>query len=651
MVNKLLLPLAYVILVLAISSDLFADDFQLFRISKVSGLMGVNTQYRYQETTFSNKNNEKYNAQIVTGLIELNIKSILWHPNFLQLDFGGNYNPGTRRDMFLVAPDRSELSSLESLKGKATFFSQRPLRLVFHANYTHNFFNRELTTNVESFRNNVGANFSIRNRFMPINVQWNNDKWRQYELATGRTFKSRLENLFVEINKSFTKFDVSKFKYNRRISHYQYADQKAFNNLLHELQFKENIYFDKNRMSGIFSNVWATKQTGSQPFERINLTETLNLNLPLNFKFKSGYRYNDSKFQSIKNVLHNLNTHLQHKLYKSLVSDVFYRYDKIKNTNYNESRKIIGGSLNYTKKIPGGVLNLNYEHLRRSTQRDNQSLLLQIYNEEHVLEDGSVVILAYPYVLVETIVVKDELGIIIYQENIDYILIERGDFIEIQRLPGGRIPSGATVLIDYNTEQNIEYDYSLKGNIYGGSLSLFKNLIRIYYRRNKSDFDKIDPLLLRILKWSDQKVIGVNFSYKQFDIGWEDDQFNTNIVPYRSKRYFASFTGRGGRDLTFIFSGNYRDYKLIQENEKQQFIDVNSRILYQFLRKTRLEINASYRKQIGQNLNLELWTGQVEWQTQFRNTWFKLGLEFYQRDFESEIIQYRNAYFRVERKF
>ena len=648
MSGKIFLPL---ILLLLISESLRADEYQLFKINNFNGVIGLNTQYQLQETIFRNNKSEKLNVQTVTGLIGLNIKSTVWHPNFLQIEFNGNYNPGTRRDIFLIAPDRSELSSLESISGKTIFFSQRPLRLIFYGNYTHNFINRELTTNVETFKNNKGTNIAIRNRFMPINFQWNKEELNQYELETKRTFKSRVENIFAKINKSFSKYDITQLKYSMRNASYQYTNNAKFQNKLQELNFNGNIYFDKYRESSFMSNIWLAKQTGSQPFDRLNIVESLNLKLPLNFKLGGDYRYIENRYEYIKNNLQNINARLQHRLYKSLFSSIFFKTDKIKNTNYDEKRNNFGFSVRYTKKIPGGILNLNYVGQRRKTERTNQTLLLKIFEEEHELKDGQIVLLEYPFVIEETIVVKDETGVIIYQKDVDYLVIERDSFIEIQRLPGGRIPNGATILVDYSAQQPIDYNYTLRGKNYSASLNLFNNFLHLYYRRNKNDFSNTDPLLLRILKWTDQQVVGAEVSIKRFKTGIENDDFKTNIVPYKARRYFTSISGKWGHDLSFILTANYRDYKLIQENEKQTFADGTTRIIYQFLRRTRMELTASYRKQIGRGLNLELWNGHFEWQTQLRSTWFKLGLEFYRRNFEGEKINYSNAYFRIERKF
>ncbi len=644
--------LLVIAIIVLFQTIVLADDVRLFRLVRVSGLTAVKTQFRNQESIFRNNRREKNDVRIITGRIVLDTKSYIWHPNFLQIEFGGNYNPGTRRDQYLVAPDRSELSSLESINFNSVFFDQRPLRIGFFANYSHNYINRELTTNVEMFRNVYGSTLSIRNRKLPINFVWQRDKWRQKELATGRTYSSSIENVYAEVNKSFGRFDTGRLSYVYKDVVYRYLKNEKFRNRINELQFKETLYLDKHRMSSFNSNVWATKQVGSQPFERFNVLESLNLQLPWNFGFSGGYRYFNNKYQSVKSIQQSLNARLRHQLYKSLSSNLYYNFDNLKHTNFDEERNTLGGGFRYTKKIPGGgVLNLNYERMERKVARSNETIVVQVFEESHTLEDGKIVMLEYPFILKESVVVKDEQGVVIYQENIDYILIERGDFLEIQRLPGGQIPPGGVVLVDYTARQLTDYDYTIHGKYYGGSISLFRNFIQFYYRKNKNDFGTLQPLLARILKWNDQEVYGATVNIGPMSLGAENDDYRSNIVPYRSKRYFATMSGRLGRDFRYVLTGNYRDYNLIDENEKQEFIDASTRITYRFLNVTKFEISGGYRKQIGRDLNLKLWTGRAEWQTIFRDTRFRIGVEIFRRNYEGEIINYSNAYFRVEREF
>ena len=67
-------------------------------------------------------------------------------------------------------------------------------------------------------------------------------------------------------------------------------------------------------------------------------------------------------------------------------------------------------------------------------------------NEEQVLRDGEMTLLNKPYVDVNSVVVKDVSGTLIYQANFDYILLERAGYVEIQRIPGGLIPNKGTVI-------------------------------------------------------------------------------------------------------------------------------------------------------------------------------------------------------------
>ncbi|NOX90395.1 MAG: hypothetical protein GXO77_15400 [Calditrichaeota bacterium] len=573
------------------------------------------------------------------------------HPNFLQLELGGDYNPGTRRDLFLVAPDRSELSSLEKLQGRMIFFNQRPLSLILYSNFSHNYLNRELTTNVEMYRNTVGGNLRFRNSFLPLNLQWNRNKWRQKEFATNRRYTSNIENLSIESNKSFGRLNTGRLVYNYRDVTYTYLNSDKYRNRSSEIQFGETFYFDKERFSNFNSDIWYVKQKGTQNFERLQVSEALMLKLPWNFSVMSNYRYLNSRYTLIKSEQQNAIVRLKHQLYESLNSQFYYEYNSLTHTDYDEKRNTAGAAFNYQKKIPGGVLHLYYEKSRRKEARTNQTLIINVVEESHVLDDEKVVLLDNPFVDISSIVVRDDQGIIIYQENIDYILITRGDFIEIQRLPGGQIPPGAEVLIDYTARQPIDYNYTLKSNNYGVSLTLFENFLQVYYRRNKTDYDNVQTELLRVLKWNDQEILGTRINIWQFTLGAESDRFKSNIIPYRSYHYYMTLSGRTGRDLSYVLLGNYRDYRLVEDKENQEFIEFSARINYQFFRKTKFEITGGYRKQIGRDLNLRLWTGRGEWQTNFRSTRFILGFELFRREYLGEYVNYNNTYFRIERSF
>ena len=85
-----------------------------------------------------------------------------------------------------------------------------------------------------------------------------------------------------------------------------------------------------------------------------------------------------------------------------------------------------------------------------------------VIGERHTLSSSTSTILSLSNVVASTIVVQDSLGTPPpYIQGIDYaVLLVGGMFTQIQRVPGGRIPNGQGVLINYRADQNVGGSYS-----------------------------------------------------------------------------------------------------------------------------------------------------------------------------------------------
>ena len=98
-------------------------------------------------------------------------------------------------------------------------------------------------------------------------------------------------------------------------------------------------------------------------------------------------------------------------------------------------------------------------------------------------------------------------------------------------------------------------------------------------------------------------------------------------------------------------TGNWRDYRLALENEKQQFADISGQVGYVITRTVNLNLYGGYRFQEGRGIDLDLTNFRAEILTRIRKLYFSTGIEIYRRDFSGEIINYNGAFIRLERKF
>ncbi len=617
----------------------------------LNGRLSLEGNYRTQETIFRSNLSEKPRNSILTGQLLLNSNSYIWHPNFMQLNIGMDLNPGIRRDRYIVIPDRSEVRSAEKINIRSIFFNQRPFSLALFTNFNHNFVNRDFATNVEVFRTDYGTSISLQNRIAPLSVSYLREKWDQKELQTGRRFINRRHLLRSEVHRSFAGPDENRLTGSFEDYYRLYANFGTIHNKIFSLNFLNNTALDQRRENNFSSLLWYYHQTGSDKFDRFQASENLRYKLPLNFKTSGSYRYSRFRQSDLNSRQHNLAGRLEHQLFLSLHSYMLFEYIDLSQTTFQERSNTFGLGLDYRKRIPRGVISLFYEFDRRHNNRDNQPVTLRIVNERHVLADGLFVLLDNPLVNPNSVEVTDESGSIIYQQNFDYIIISRGSFLEIQRLPGGQIADGSTVFVDYSTSQQTSYRFDTFGNRFGASVSLFKNIVEIYFRGVEQDYNNIAAVNFRILKTVTERVYGGRFSSGWATGGVEWDNYNSNIIPYQSLRYFLTLARNFAGKANISVTGNRRNYTLKNPQEKQTFSDLSARFIYQLNRSSRINIDGGYRFQKGRGIDLDLASVRTDFTTGFRKVFVTLAFEIYRRDFTGEVINYNAAYLKVGREF
>ncbi len=608
--------------------------------------------YRSQETILKSDYREKPVTQKLTGQFKLNSRSIIWHPNFSQLNIQALYAPNVKNEQFLVLPERSETRTAQQLRINSTFFSQRPLSANLYANLQHNFINREYASSVEARVKDYGAKLSFRNPVAPFSVQYSKNDWWQKELQTGRIFINVRNNIRAEVNTSLGENDVHRLIYSYEDYSRRYGESGAVQAYINSYRLQNNVNFGAGKQSSWRSYVFLRNQAGSYQYDRLQINENLTYELPKGFKLSGLYRYSDFNQTNLRTSQSGLLLRAEHQLFLSLHSRVFYEYIDIGNTNYSDYINQGGLAFDYNKSIPAkGRFTLSYEYRRRKDKRNSLPALLHIANEEHVLRDDQPTYLNNPDVILSSVEVWDETSTIRYQINIDYILIERDAYLEIQRLPGGQIADGQTVYVSYQTRQALSYEYNTNNHIVRLGLSFWKGLVEGYFRYYGQSYGHVTGADALILKNIDQQVFGLRLSKSFVTAGVEITNYNSNIMPYRSQRIYCQLSRNFNRKLRAVLNGNWRNHVLDEYDEKLQYADLNGRITYMLTMFSQIRAEGGYRFQNGRGIDLNLTNLRMEYTTRFKQLFFTLGMELYRRDFSGEQINYNGAYARVERKF
>ncbi|MBE0641684.1 MAG: hypothetical protein IH599_06585, partial [Bacteroidales bacterium] len=342
---------------------------------------------------------------------------------------------------------------------------------------------------------------------------------------------------------------------------------------------------------------------------------------------------------------------LSHQLYASLFTRLVSEYSTSKSTFYDESQLRNGLDLRYSKQVPGGRINIGtaiYDHrLRHESEPSDRS----IAREELLLSDGKPVLLGNAFIQTETIVLTDVTGTVIYQLGFDYLLFIRGDFIEVQRIPGGLIQDGATVYARYTVRQPAAYHFTMRRKHFNISLRTLANHFEVYFNYSEQSYDNLKVTDKVVLDRFYRRVWGARLDKGILTMGAEWDNHQSSVMPYDMYFLFLALQGNAGSKLHYALHSSFRDIRHNQESDRQQYGDLGLRLNLVLSPSSRLAFDIAYRKQDGRQIELGLLTSRLELQTTYRRLSLVCGIENYSRDYLGEEVDVRGLYLRIVRKF
>ncbi|MDX2443212.1 MAG: hypothetical protein QNK30_05380 [Bacteroidales bacterium] len=615
-----------------------------------NGEISLEGLYRQQNSLIGVSEENQQSLYGIAG-IKLHSSSYLWLPDLVLLDIDFEFNPETRNERYLTIPNRSEVRTLGKIGIRSTLFNNKPITIIPYYNYNQSYFNRENLTNVQSKSQQWGGIVLLKNRHVPLTLRYNDLKWSQKETETGRVFTNNRSTFEGRIARSFGLRDKNELIYGHDDYTYTHTALDTNRNVINRVNLNNQFFLDTAKNYNFNSRISYYNQEGTINFNRFDVNERILFNLPHNFQLSANYNYYQLKERTQNLIQNRVGADLSHELFLSLRSNVFIEYYRTRQTVYNESNVKVGIGFDYTKQIPFGRLNLSYHYFRHHLEMKGETATLQIVNEGHTLTDGLLEFLDRPNIDIKSVVIKDITGTIIYQQNFDYVLIERNNYIEIQRILGGLIPIGGSVLVDYVAIQPGSYQYDLNNhNVYAGLL-LFDRLLEVYYRGRFQNYVNIKQTDYLTLNYFSQNIFGLRIEKNFVRGGIELDNYMSNIIPYRMIRYYLNLQGGFKNKILLSLNASLRDYKYIEENHQQLYGNISGRAVYTFKAQTRLELEVGYLRHKAFQMDLSMWTGRLEFSTVFHQLYLYAGIDFYSRNYTTSNFTLSGLFLRVTRKF
>ena len=140
--------------------------------------------------------------------------------------------------------------------------------------------------------------------------------------------------------------------------------------------------------------------------------------------------------------------------------DTAIQQDSENQTGFSREEIALRGLLNYTRPIRVGSLGLTTFVRGARVDQDASTDSVQVYDEPHSLVGTAPSSLAKEFVRPGSVVVTNAVQTQIFVEGFDYRLLTVGSTTSVQRLLGGNIADGESVLVDYvyETSGTAEFD-------------------------------------------------------------------------------------------------------------------------------------------------------------------------------------------------
>ncbi len=598
---------------------------------------------------------ETANQILYKGNFKFSTSAFIWEPNFIAFDLNGEYSPSINPTKYIALPEMTDNMNTNSLDGQVAIFNSLPINLNLFGNMNNTIMSREFGEKIQSIMQGYGASSSFMNSILPLTASYSKQISTQKDLISSYNYSSTIDQINATASRDILDFMSNSINMSYQKVRTQYFDSVGYKNNILDVSLSNNLGLP-NGFIQLNSNTAFTDSKGDFNNKRLNEMLNLNVALPYRFKLNGRYNYLKNAIDSTENVIHSPMIQLQHQLYSNLNSRIFYEYlNSAQSTsgvkNYDEVDHIYGCTFDYTKRIPTGRFGLGYSFKKNNLSRNNESSSLSIRNEEYLLEDAKQTLLKYPNVIESSIIIKDVTGTLIFQKNIDYMIVLVNNFFQILRIPTGRIPDKSTVYIDYIPEVPDRYKYDMLSQSANASLSIFNGMLSLYFRFSENKFNNPEIQNINLLRIEQIKAGGFNLNLGRLSASGNYSVINSNISPYSTLDFYCSYYDNIWEGFSTNIYATLSDQKYYQTGQHNINGNVNLSFVYNLSSwmYANVQSNYSYAKII--DINLSYLNTRAELKMRYYETLFSFGFNYYHQRYETSNTNYIGMYLRLERSF
>jgi hypothetical protein len=417
--------------------------------------------------------------------------SYAYHPNLLSLDIGGG--PILQRGSFVSDSGETQSSgALYNFTGRAMFLRDKPYQgAVFyeHLNPTLNVAPGQVITQ-ENTR--YGADFSLLAPVTPVPLYMEATRSHFQARGIDRIIDDQIDRFNLRASRSFGALGSTQLQYQTT----QQASMSGSPNLAIQssnssnqglsvdsrFQFGAARQYDLTNL--ITFNTQAYTLQGQNPIpERRDDRMFFDLRGRHSKELQSFgfYNYSSSNQGELRSIVHSAAAGLNYTPRPEFTAGFGMHGDDNQATQMTTTTRGVDGSLRYQRALPLGVAQLSYG--LRYDQREQRATAAQtsVIGEPITLVGTSLVALARQHVSAGSVAVNNLTRTQTFVEGSDYALTLVGAETRLQRLIGGAILDGQTLLVDYSYDVGGSFSYSQADQTLNLNWGLL-NYVNTYFR-------------------------------------------------------------------------------------------------------------------------------------------------------------------------
>ena len=594
------------------SSQSDDDELKLLSIRNTGNALKFGFESESEKRRSSSSTQTTKNKRLLfEETVENRFNGSVYHPNLVSFDIDLENGLDHRKEESPpTTTGKLNTSNLNRFHAFSLFLRERPYAFSLKADRDRQVQNREFFERqvIDSTRD--GGTFGLKNTFVPAVLSFNNNSQtisratRPSQDYVDNKMDLSLNNISKKTGE--TRLDLSQDDFSRTETGLPQQsgtvrEGRLFNQYL--------LFGDENKQFNTSVNQY--KLTGTRASEFFNFDERFDIKHNQFLNSYYAYDFSDRSVNQSKSQDNRFNLGLKHRLYDSLNSILDLHYFKGNGSSFSQDIYGVSSDMDYIKKLGKiGRVGLGAGLTFDEESRETQGIMDSVLREAHTLTTGGVTLLDMPDVDESSVVVTDSTGTITYRVDVDYQLTPLGTRLQIQRVPGGSIPDGSQVLVDYRSKANSSSAFNTLLERYHFQMDFLDSLCGFSYRINRENHPSVAEIDNTTLQTLNDNIFATYIDIYHLRLEWETEDYNSSLSPYKRNGFKESWFYNLTERSTYTIQASQNRLRITNASELQKYYDVINRYSTTLNPATRLNIEAGYRNQRGDHIALDDWTAR-----------------------------------------